>query len=164
MGQHFLYSTNAVLKLMIQAEYAGDVHYVWCSEDFDAKHAPAYSLKSLVGPTSNPAEIYRELLRDCKGPDRHSYRINQQKLSFTARAHEWERDCKITAAQRDEILCLVDKAGSDLWKPLLYVIPRAHIKDVRIESVPMPERASFGPEYIIKDLKRSEFELVEFNL
>ena len=24
MGQHFLYSTNAVLKLMIQAEYAGD--------------------------------------------------------------------------------------------------------------------------------------------
>ena len=55
---------------------------------------------------------------------------------------------------------MVDKAPFQEWRPLLYLIPRNLVAD-RLELVPIRERASGEKEYIIRDLRRSEFEIVE---
>lgn len=134
---------------------------MWCSENCDSKTLSAYSLGALVAPSSNPADIYRELKRDVEGKDKHSAKINAQKLTMTSLAVKWESAHKITTAQKDDILYLVDSADFSLWRPLLYVIPRTTDIESRLKEVAMSRRAGVGPEYIIEDLKRSEFEIVE---
>lgn len=161
MGKALLYSTNVFLKFQIQEQYCGGIHYVWCSENCDSKTLSAYSLGALVAPSSNPADIYRELKRDVEGKDRHSAKINAQKLTLTSLAVEWEANGKITTAQRDDILYLVDSADFSLWRPLLYVIPRTSDIESRLQEVAMAKRAGVGPEYIIEDLTLSEFDIVE---
>ena len=55
---------------------------------------------------------------------------------------------------------MVDNASFEDWRPLVYVIPRAMVES-RLEAVPPKKRASFGPEYIITDLRRHEFDIIE---
>jgi hypothetical protein len=160
MSGQLLYSTNVFLKLLIQERYRNDVHYVWCSEHFDSKKLSAYSSGSLVPPSSNPADIYRELQRDVQGMDSHSAKIAAQKAMFTSLALEWERRGEISSTHRDEIINWVTHASFDYWRPLLYVIPRAPI-ETRLQPVPAHKRAGWGNEYIIPDLKRSEFDVIE---
>ncbi len=74
---------------------------------------------------------------------------------------EWEHQGVITTAQKDDILYLVDHASFDLWRPLVYVIPRAPVAS-RLEEVPMSKRAGVGVEYIIPDLQRTEFDIIEW--
>jgi hypothetical protein len=161
MASPVLYSTNVYLKQVIQREYRGDKHYVWCSEYFDAVRAGgSYTASSLIPPSSNPADIYRELKADCDRRDLHSSRIAVQKNSLTQRAREWYKKSEITAEQRDEILLLVKRATYAEWRPLIYVIPRDAVRP-RLQLVPLAQRAGLGPEYIITDLDRSEFDLIE---
>src|SRR6266446_1071240 len=86
MGNGILYSTNCALKLLIQERFYGDLHYVWCSEHFDAKALPRHTAGATVAPSSDPVSIYRELRRDVEGNDRHSAKIAAQKAGFIARA------------------------------------------------------------------------------
>jgi hypothetical protein len=72
MPSAILYSTNVFLKLFIQQEYRHDIHYVWCSELFDSAKAPFYSRGSLIPPTSNPLDIYRDLQEAVRRQDRHN--------------------------------------------------------------------------------------------
>jgi hypothetical protein len=101
------------------------------------------------------------LKRDVEGKDKNSAKINAQKLTLTSLAIEWETAHKITTAQKDDILYLVNSADFSLWRPLLYVIPRTADIESRLQEVAMSRRAGVGPEYIIEDLKSSEFEIVE---
>ena len=156
-----LYSTNVFLKHVIQRKYRNDVHYVWCSEIFDAKTAPAYSLEALLPASSNPADIYRQLSRDVQSRDGHSAKIQEQKASFKALAIQWYDTGEIAAEARDEIIFLADKSSFEYWRPLLYIIPRTNVND-RLLTVPPERRAGIGSEYIITDLSRTEFDIVEF--
>jgi hypothetical protein len=158
--RQLLYSTNVYLKLLIQEKYYDDMHFVWCSEYFDCQAAPKYSSSTLVAPSSNPASIYKELLRDVNGKDKHSAKITAQKTSFVARAIENFNKGIITVQQKEEIIFMVDDSPFEYWRPLLYVVPTEPIKD-RLALVPINQRAGFGDEYIIKDLKRNEFDIVE---
>jgi|ERR1700761_230034 len=160
MSGLLLYSTNVFLKFHIQQQYRGDIHYVWCSENFDSRTVAAYSPGSLVPPSSNPADIYRSLLDDVKRADRHSAKIAAQKASFEKLASMWLTAGEINASQKDEIIYLVENAGINHWRPLLYVIPRIPVES-RLKTVPMDKRAGLGPEYIIEDLRRSEFDIIE---
>lgn len=160
MSGPVLYSTNVYLKLVIQAQFQGDLHYVWCSEYFDSRVASPYSLAGRIAPSSDPAAIYRRLKEEVEGADRHSYKIAEQKNSLKARAVEWAGDSKITDDQRDEIIYMVDNAVFQDWRPLIYVVPRAPIES-RLQLVPMAKRASFGNEFIIPDLARTEFDIIE---
>jgi hypothetical protein len=160
MGTTLLYSTNVFLKLLIQEKYRGDIHYVWCSEDFDSRTVPAYSSASMVPPSSNPADIFRELRRDVERPDLHSARINQQKVSLTDLAIDWEKKGLVSTADKDDIVFMVSHAQLNHWRPLIYVIPRPPVQ-ARLSAVPMRLRAGIGNEYIISDLKRSEFDIIE---
>jgi hypothetical protein len=160
MGNALLYSTNVFLKLLIQEKYMHDVHYVWCSENFDSATLPPHSGASLVPPSSNPADIFRVLKRDVERHDQHSAKINEQKVSLTDRAIDWEKNGSISTADRDEIIYMVNNAAWDHWRPLIYIIPRAPVQ-TRLAVVPMSRRAGFGNEYTIADLARAEFDIIE---
>ena len=161
MRNALLFSTNVFLKFQIQEQYCGGIHYVWCSENCDSKTLSVYSAGALVAPSSNPADIYRELKRDVDGKDRNSAKINAQKATLASLAVTWESSGKITTAQKEDILYLVDTADFSLWRPLLYVISRSADIETRLKPVPMARRAGVGMEYILEDLKRDEFEIVE---
>ena len=161
MTRHLLYSTNVYLKLLLQERYWGDVHYIWCSEYFDCSDQSKYSSSSMVAPSSNPSSIYRELKRDVEGKDTHSAKITAQKASFTERAIQSAANGEICEDERDDILYMVERSPFEYWRPLLYVIPADPVLS-RLKLVPIKNRAGFGNEYIIEDLKRTEFDIVEF--
>lgn len=156
-----LYSTNCLLKLLIQERYFSDVHYVWCSEHFDKNALPRYTMAAHTAPSSNPFDIYRELKRDVDGSDAHSAKITAQRSSFTKLATDFAASGRITDAQKDEIIELATSCPIALWKPLIYVIPETPIIKGRMTPVPYNKRAGVGMEYIIADLKRDEFDIIE---
>jgi len=160
MDPPLLFSTNAYLKYLIQLRFRGDVHYVWCSEYFDSNTLSRYAAGAGSAPSSNPADIYRQLSLDVTNKDRHSLKISAQKASLTKLAINWERNGEITSDEKAEIIFMVDNAAFDDWRPLLYVIPRSLVSS-RIKIVPIHLRASYGVEYIVEDLKRTEFEILE---
>lgn len=55
---------------------------------------------------------------------------------------------------------MADTAPFEHWRPLLYVIPTNPVTS-KIKTVPISQRAGFGSEYIIEDLSRNEFDIVE---
>ena len=163
MGAQLLYSTNVWLKHAIQQKFRNDVHYVWCSELFDSTKASAYSLGSLVPPSSNPVDIYRALKLDVQRQDRNSEKITKQRATLASLAIQWATAGEITNDDKEEIVYMVTTATFEMWRPLLYLIPRGPaIVAPRLQVVPPANRAGHGPEYIIEDLKGTEFEIVEF--
>jgi hypothetical protein len=160
MKGRILYSCNVFLKLLIHQRYRGDVHYVWCSEEFDSRSLDRSSLGAQVAPSANPADIYRELKRDVDGNDAHSAKINAQKVSLKGLAIQWEQNGEIAVTDRDDIVYWVDNAPLGLWRPVVYVIPWP-ADTTRIPLVPASQRAGIGEEYVIADLKRCEFDVIE---
>jgi hypothetical protein len=59
-----------------------------------------------------------------------------------------------------DILYMVEHATSKDWRPLIYVIHRPAVEN-RLIPVPAHQRAGIGDEYIIRDLARHEFDIVE---
>src|SRR5262249_28760379 len=152
-----LYSTNVFLKYHIQVRFRGDIHYVWCCENFDSRVLARRAPGAGIPPSSNPAEIYEQLKGACSRGDLHDAKIEGQGAGIKARAVEWEKKGEITTPERDEIIYLVDHADLNDWQPLLYVIPRALV-DSRFQIVPVDKRASPREmEFIIPDLKKHEF-------
>lgn len=160
MPANLLYSTNAFLKYYINEKFRRNTHYVWCSDCFDAKSLSKYSLGASTAPSSNPAEIYRQLKYDVQNQDRHSHKINEQKASLKQLAIDWEISGEVTNDDKEEIIFMLDTASFDYWRPLLYIIP-THLIKPRIKDVPIARRASLGAEYIIEDLKNNEFDIIE---
>lgn len=155
-----LFSTNCYLKYFIQVSFRRSIHYVWCSEAFDARKKDHYMPVASTAASSNPADIYRELKRAVESGDKHCSKIKEQKASFLRLAVEWEQQNEITRDEREEIAYIVENATHKEWRPILYVIPRILVKD-RLQIVAPSKRASIGREFIVPDLKTSEFELVE---
>ncbi|HKG47614.1 MAG TPA: hypothetical protein VKB02_12845 [Pyrinomonadaceae bacterium] len=86
--------------------------------------------------------------------------MTEQKLSLKSLAVSWEAAGEINSEEKEEIVYMVDNASFEDWRPLVYVIPRAMV-DLRLKVVPANRRASFGPEYILPDLRRHEFDIIE---
>lgn len=160
MAPPILYSTNVFLKLLIQERFRDDIHYAWFSEHFDSQSLSRYTLSSQVAPSSNPADIYKELKAAVQRKERHCFKINEQKVSLKNLALVWEAAGEISTDDKEEIIYMVDNASFDDWRPLIYVVPRTLVES-RLRIVPPNKRASFGPEYILPDLSREEFSIVE---
>ena len=158
-----LYSTNALLKYMVCKRYRNDRHHVWCSPCFDSSTRGEYDFHRLIPPSSSPADIYRRLLEDVVRNDEHSYKIAEQRASLSKLALDWSRTAEINEATAQEIIGLADLAKIDLWRPLIYVIPRTTVES-KMSLVPLKDRAGPGPEYIIADLCGSEFDRIELRL
>ncbi len=160
MAKHLLYATVTFMKSRIQRDYRNDIHYVWCSEHFDSTKLSIYAPGSRTPRRADPIAVYRELAEDVATGDLHSAKIASQRASLKKLAIEWAAGGEITKDQKEEIVYMVDHALIQEWRPLLYLIPRNRVAD-RLELVPMEKRASVEEEYIIRDLQRSEFEIIE---
>jgi hypothetical protein len=154
-----LYSTNTFLKFHIQEQFLG-VHRVWCSPVFEAQKRDRYSLGAGQPPSSDPCTIYRSLHHAVTVSDDHDAKINSQRKVLSALAVEWFEAGTITQAARDEIIAIVQQARFPDWRPLIFVIPYATVQS-RLQLVDRQNRASHEPEYIIADLTRGEFDIIE---
>ena len=160
MSEHLLFSTNVFLKFKICRDYRDNIHYVWCGKTFDSRVLGRYEQGSEPPPTSDPAAIYRNLKTAVKAHDLHDYKIAAQKAGLLSRAVRWEAGREVTSAKKDELIFIIENANFDDWRPLIYVIPR-HVVEERAQIVPIAQRASYEEEYIIADLKGSEFDIIE---
>ena len=158
-----LYSTNSFLKFSIRQRYYGDSHFVWCSECFDSRTQGSYAAASLTAPSSNPCQIYSELLNGSKQKDLHCQKINLQKAAILAITDKDHQAGLLSQVTKEDIVYQVTHADFDSWRPLLYIIPRASIVPAtRIVPVPRQSCASQGDEFTISDLKAGEFDVIEF--
>lgn len=154
-----LFSTNTYLKFSLQERHRGE-HHVWCSPTFAAEKLDKYALGAGTPPSSDPATIYRDLREAVLKTDEHCGKIVDQRKTLTALAIEWCKAGHITDTVRDDIVTSVEKAPFNYWRPLVYAIPYGGVAG-RVKEVPRKDRASIEPEYIIPDLKRAEFEIIE---
>jgi len=150
------------MKFRIQRDYRNDVHYVWCSENFDSTKLDPYAPGFGIARSADPAAIYQELTKDVDTGDLHSAKITSQRLTLKKLANDWAEAGEITEEKQEEIIYMVDYASLREWRPLLYLIPRVLVAE-RLERVHISRRASSSgaEEYIIRDLRRSEFEFIE---
>lgn len=159
MASTFLYSTNPFIKLLIQERYRNDEHYVWCAESFDANKQPGFTSASLVAASSNPASIYKELRVGCQKGEKHCSKIRDVRTSLKALAVAWENSGEISESDKQEIILLADDPDPMYWQPLIYVINKDLVHG-RLENVPLANRASWGKEFVLKDMKRAEFDII----
>ena len=155
------YSTNAWLKFYVSQNYGKRLHYVWCSDAFDPPRNRVEGA-SYAAPSSSPVGIYRRLLEDWKGEDGGSLKIAQQRQSLITLASKWRREGDIDEKGFQNIAYLVKHSNLNYWRPLIYVIPQHAVAPARVREVPQKDWANkLFPEYIISDLVRSEFDVLE---
>lgn len=150
------------MKFFINENFRGGNHYIWFSENFDSGTLGKYVPGSMVPATSNPKDIYIDLKNAVDKTDTHNAKIKEQISGLTALAVKWEKAKEITTDQKNDILYIVNEGKYfNYWRPLLYVVPKALVGPPRIKAVPMALCAGLGNEYIIEDLRRDEFGLIE---
>jgi len=156
------YSVNTYLKYYINKTFYNDIHHIWCSPIFNARNRMNGSPESLIPPSSNPYTIYKGLEEAVQYQDGHNPKIIEQKDNIKSFTLKKSRRKEITKDEKKHIFSLVDETDFKNWRPLLYLIP-CHIISGRLEKVPPEKCASkFSQEYIIKDLKGAEFDVIEF--
>lgn len=156
------YSTNTRIAFFITEQFYQSTHFVWCAPVYDPQKLNNYDLRSKIPVSSSPFKIYRNLLDDVKSNDQHSAKIEQNKIGLKKGAAIMREKGIIDDNDFTRILAIIDKADISEFTPLLYLIP-AHLVSERI--VPVDVESSANPlssEYQIFDLKKSEFEIVEF--
>ncbi len=150
-----LFSVGSFFAYKIAKRYYNNVHYVWCACEFDSKTQPH---------TSNPKTICSAFLRAIKSGDRHDELIYNNKSGIIRGADAKLAAGVINEKQHREICQLVALADYDAFFPVVYVIPLEVFDDIdaRCYEVPMEKRASdASQEYIISDLKSTEFTLID---
>lgn len=163
MTPPILYSANPWYATEVAEKYRSGLHFAWLSEYFDSeKDAPAGSAGRLIAPSSNPRKIYEDLWHEYDAQEEHSRIIKAHKKTFRRLAKAWLGSGEISQDQHDEIYASVNSRSWKIWKPVLYVIPRRSIDESRIIPIGRRDRAGYGPEYQIHDLKRDEFDIVDF--
>lgn len=160
-SDRLLYSVNPYIKLLVQQQFFGGVHHVWCSESWDSRKEGAYSITGLVPPSSNPCELYHALASAVTRGDGHNEHIARIRAGYLERGARQVQDGVLTDAQLTELAVMVREAPIAMWKPLLYLIHRPLVED-QLVSVPFSERAGLGPEWVVPRLTANQFDLVEF--
>ena len=146
-----LYSTVTTLAYKIAKEYYNNVHYVWCTDSFDALLQPG---------TSNPRTLCSRYLEQIITQDRHATEIKNNKAGILKGATSKLREGIITVEQYDEIKIKVNYAPMEEFYPVVYLIDKRTVKK-RLKIVNPNDKASDASiEYIIADLKRNEFEII----
>lgn len=154
-----LWSTNNAIKHRIARDYIG-YHRVWCSPVFEGAALSRYAPGSASAASSDPAQIYRQLLKDVTSNDRHSEAIRQQRDNHLGLALKLKDDGHVTPEQAAEITTIVTRAEISDWRPLVYVIPTALVAS-RVQRVPADQWAGLEPEFIVPDLQAHEFHVME---
>jgi len=156
-----LYSVNTYLAYMINERYYGRVHYVWCSEVFDARSHNALGRYANIPPTSNPRDIYLNLYEEVKRGDRHSAKIQENRKRILLGAKKKLQAGVISPGQYDEIQQIVGGVELYEFRPVLYLIPYHNVVGM-VREATVAERAHLlSLELIIESLDRQLFDPIE---
>ena len=149
----FLYSVGTQLAYKIAKRYYKNIHYVWCTTEFNSSKQP---------PTSNPATICKRYLEQITTGDRHTKEIENNIAGILKGAKAKLNRGVISKKEYNEIRSIVSAAEYEAFFPILYIVESKKIKDRYVEVV-VEERASDDAvEYKIEDLKENEFEIISF--
>ena len=158
-----VYSTNPFLSYEVGCRFRGDTHVVWCSEVFDPRTTSSSAPGSMIAPSSSPRSLAQKLAADVRGEDTHSDLISRYRRKFKSLATSWYADGSFTDEQAKELRELATRRSFRIWRPLVYIIPRAPLESTgRLQSVPPRQRAGHGPEFRIFDLLTTEFDVIEW--
>ena len=154
-----LYSANTQLAYRINEHFYGQIHFVWCSAFFSATPR---SIDLEMPPSSTPCDICRKYLEDISRRDLHSRSLQDNRAGLQKGVEAKLAERVITEEQYLELEELVSKASLDEFRPLLYIIPFEGVRDL-VQPVPPLQRAHpFSPEYEIKRLPRSRFDVLDW--
>jgi hypothetical protein len=155
---HVLYSATTRLAYSIAEQFYGGVHYVWC-----APYRRPDPFAVGIPASSNPLEIYWSYHKAVKSGDGHSFYIaaNRRGIAFGATARH--QTGIVDAKTRDRIQLIAEKAPITDFKPLLFVIPYALVKNVLKEAAVDEAARASSVEYIIENLQRSDFDVLDLS-
>lgn len=154
-----LYSANTLLAYRINQRYYRETHFVWCNPYFCA---PGSALDDSMPPSSTPAEICRGFFNDVQHQDQHSAKIPSSRDGLRRGALSRQKAGMITEQQRLEVEAIIAAAPLADFRPLLYVIPFSLVMEL-VNEVPPAQRAHpFSREYIVENLPRARFDVVEW--
>ena len=149
----FLYSVGTQLAYKIAKRYYKNIHYVWCTTEFNSSKQP---------PTSNPVTICKRYLEQITTGDRHTKEIENNIAGILKGAKAKLNGGVISKKEYNEIRSIVSAAEYEAFFPILYIVESKKVKDRYVEVV-VGERASDDAvEYKIEDLKENEFEIISF--
>jgi hypothetical protein len=157
-----LYSTNTKLAYHLSQRYYGGVHFVWCSPFWGKGALPGF--EATTPPSSSPLEIYRQFYEETTRGEGHSDKIERNRGGLR-RGAQYRLDSKlITEAVFRDIDSILTRVEVAAFRPLLYVIPYCLVRDL-IAPVPIEKRAHpLSDEYIIENLPRDTFDVIELPL
>lgn len=148
-----LYSIGTHLAYKIAKRYYKNVHYVWCTTEFNASKQP---------PTSNPSKICKRYLEQITTGDRHTKEIENNITGILRGAKAKFDSGIIDKKEYNEIRGIVSAAEYESFFPMLYIIESEKVKNKCIE-VSVADRASDSAvEYKVEDLTEDEFEPIFF--
>jgi hypothetical protein len=106
--------------------------------------------------------MYRALHAAYKHGDRHSSKVTENKIGILRGAAAKHGAGVITPNQRDEISYIVEEAQVSDFRPLLFVIPTVNVVASIVEPPPQDKAHPLSEEYIIPELPRAHFDVIEF--
>lgn len=146
-----LYSTCTELAYKVNKRYYNDIHFVWCTDSFDAALQPG---------TSNPRTMCTRYLDQIIKNDKHAVEIYNNKAGILKGAKEKLAQGIINDEQYKEISYRVAYADMTEFYPVIYLIDKKAVKS-KLEVVDKKDAASDSSvEYIIRELKNTEFEVI----
>jgi len=149
----FLYSIGTHLSYKIAKRYYKNIHYVWCTTEFNSPKQP---------PTSNPSKICKRYLEQIATGDRHTEEIKNNLAGILRGAQAKFELGVIDKKVYNEIKGIVSVAEYESFFPVLYIIDSRKVKN-RCEEVAVKDKASdTAVEYRVADLKEDEFEVIFF--
>lgn len=154
-----LYSANTWIAYLISEQFYRQKHYVWCTSYFDPRQN---NLDAAVPPTSSPLEIYRDLYEQTSRGDRHSSKVEENRVGILRGANAKYNEGVITSGQKRRIVAIVDVAETRDFRPLLYVIPFQQVVKLMRDPPPEDKAHPLSDEYIIDLLPRKNFDVNEF--
>jgi len=161
-GNLLFYSTNTKIAFYIAEQFYNSEHYVWCAPVYNPEKLEAYDFRKKIPVSSSPYKIYKNLLDDVNSNDKHSSKINQNRDGLKKGAAIMFEKGIIDKNDFARIVNIVDSAEINEFTPLIYLIPADCVRK-KVQSVNAEDAANpFSLEYQIYDLKREEFEIIEF--
>ncbi len=153
-----LYSTITRLADSLGQKYYNGQHYVWC-----APHDQADRNALRNPPSSDPLSIYWRFYRDISDGDGHSPYIEANRSGLLVGASVKEKRGVIDRPTRERIATMVTQAPLQDFFPLFLVIPYASVSSfVRAADIAIVARAT-SDEYIIEQLPRAYFDVLELH-
>ena len=100
------YSTNTLLAYNISQKYYGEKHFVWCTPHFESWSGTG---EYTVPNSSSPKEIFINLYQAVLSMDRHSSKIDENRIGLRRGVNAKKAANVINDQQAREILAVIKK-------------------------------------------------------